>query len=359
MKVDIKQPAPCQYALHIQLGTEQIQPVHEAVVKEMQREALIAGFRKGKAPRELVEQRYPSKIRDETVRRLTQHTLEQVATERKLKPVGPFEVTRVNFEEANRFELEAQVDVEPEFQLAEYRRLPLMHTTPVVVTEEDRAKALAKLQESMAQLVPASTGAGANPAHTPVEAGEAKRKVVPALDDEFAKDVGFENLQQLTEHLDAKLREQRQAEQAQAREQALCDALVARHRFEVPASLVTKQAQRLEREFQVRLLLSGLPEAQVKDEVAKYTEQLKTNAARHVKLAFILDRIAGQEHLSVTQDEVVERLWTLSKQWGKDPVEVRRVLDAQGLWPSVLSSLRQDNTMKFLLSVSHNEEVHG
>jgi trigger factor len=182
--------------------------------------------------------------------------------------------------------------------------------------------------------------------------GEEKVKEVPKLDDEFAKDVGFEHLQQLTEHVEATLRQQRSAEQAQAMEQALCDALLSRHRFDVPASLVAKQTQRLEREFQVRLLMSGMPEAQIKDKVAAYAAQLQTNAARHVKLAFILDRIAGQEQLSITQEEVVERFWTLAKQWGKEPAEVRRLLDAQGLWPSVLSSIRQEKTMKWLLSAA-------
>ena len=356
MHIELKQPAPCQVALRIRLGPEQIQPAREAVLKEFQRDASLAGFRKGKAPRELVERRYTSQIREETARRLTQQTLEQVAAERKLKPVGPFEVQRAAFEREDSFELDAQVDVEPDFKLAEYRQIPVK-TAPVVVTEEDRAKALAKLQESMAQLVPAPSESAGRPTGQAGQGGEEaaqKVKELPALDDEFAKDVGFESLQRLTEHLEAKLREQRQAEHAQAREQALCDELLSRHRFEVPASLIAKQLLRLEREFQMRLLLSGLPEEHVKDEMAKYAEQLKTNAARHVKLAFILDRIAGSEQLSLTQDEVVERLWTLSKQWGKDPLEVRRLLDAQGLWPSVLSSIRQEKTMTWLLSVASN-----
>jgi FKBP-type peptidyl-prolyl cis-trans isomerase (trigger factor) len=258
MKIDMTQPAPCQYAVHIRLGSEGIQPVREAVLKEFQREANIAGFRKGKAPKELVERQYPSQIHEETIRRLTRQTLEQVVTERRLKPVGPFEVKRVTCEAAKAFELEALLDVEPEFKLADYRHLPVK-TSPVVVMDEDRAKALAQLQESMAQLVPVPP--------TGPAPSEAKVKEVPALDDELAKDVGFENLQQLTQHVEAKLREQRSAEQRQATEQALCDALLARHRREVPLSLVAKQAKRLERDVQVRLLLSGLPEEQVKDEV--------------------------------------------------------------------------------------------
>ena len=54
----------------------------------------------------------------------------------------------------------------------------------------------------------------------------------------------------------------------------------------------------------------------------------------------------------MTQDELVERLWKLSQRWSKDPIEVRRLLDERGLWPSVTSSIRQEKTVKFLLDAA-------
>lgn len=338
MTVHVSQPAPCQQALRIHLPADAVGPVRDVVVREFQREATIAGFRKGKAPREMVERQFPTQIREETLRRLTRQTFERVTTERHLKPIGPFEVTKLDFDEQKGLQLEAQVEVEPEFDVANYRGIRL--TKPAVsVSAEELTQALARLQESMAHLVPAGEG-------------QPKERQVPPLDDELAKDLGFETLERLKTHVDAKLREQKQAEAAQGLEQALCDALLERHRVEVPPRLVTRQAERLTREFQARLLLSGMPEEKIQEEVGTYTEQLKTNAIRLVKLAFILDRIAEHETLSVTQDEVVERLWTLAKRWGRDPAEVRRLLDAKGLWPSVLSSIRQEKTINFLLSAS-------
>ena len=343
MTVHVTQPRPCQDALRIQVTVDGVQPVREEVVREFQREATIAGFRKGKAPRELVERQHPVQIREETVRRLTRQVFEQAATERKLKPVGPFEVTRLDFNEAKGLEVEATVEVEPEFKLVEYRKIPLTKTSSTV-TAEDVAQALSRLQESMAQLVP-------------TEEGKPKEKRVPNLDDEFAKDVGLETLALLKTQVEAKLREQKQRQQRDALEQGLCEAVLSRHQFEVPPGLVGRQSERLTRDFQARLLLAGLTEDQVTQELATYTAQLQTDALRHVKLAFILDRIAEQERLSVTQDELVDRLWILSKRWGKDPAEVRRLLDGRGLWPSVISSIRQEKTMAFLLSAAQVEEV--
>src|SRR3989338_3701819 len=122
--------------------------------------------------------------------------------------------------------------------------------------------------------------------------------------------------------------------------------------FDVPAQLVSHQTERLTRDFKVRLLLAGRTEAQVEEETGKFTEQLRTNAQRYVKLSFILDRIAEQESLTVTQDEVVGHLWQLAQRWKKDPSEVRKFLDAQELWPSVVSTIRQEKTVTLLLKAA-------
>ena len=343
MTIRLTQPAPCQRQMHIQLEPDAIRPMREAVVREFQREATIAGFRKGKAPRDLVERKYPAEIREELLRRLTRQAFEQAAEEHKLRPVGPFEVSKLEFDEAKGLSLDAHVEVEPDFKLGDYRGIKLKKSA-VSVTAEERQQALARIQESMAELVPAGEG-------------EAKEKRVPALDDELAKDAGFENLQTLSDHVDAKLLEQKQTQQTQDLEQALTEELLKRHKIDVPPRLVANQMQRLTRDFQMRLLMGGMSEEQTKEELAKYTEQLATNAERHVKLAFLLERIFEQEQLSVTQDEMVERLWKLSKRWGKDPAEVRRLLDAQGMWPSVLSSIRQEKSLNFLMSVAQVEET--
>lgn len=340
--VSVTNPAPCQQQLRITLPPAGVQPVREVVVREFQKDATIAGFRKGKAPRELVERQFAAQIREETLRRLTRQVFERVAEERKLKPVGPFEVITLNLDEQKGLEVEARVELEPDFALADYRGIRLAKPG-VTVTDEEIAKALAQLQESHAELTPSQ------------QAGQPKEKRLPNLDDEFAKDVGFEHLEALKAHVEAKLRERQQAQFRQVLERELCDALLSRHRFDVPAGLVAKQAERLSRDVQVRLLLAGLSEAQMKEELAKYTEPLRTDAVRQVKLSFILERIAQQEELTVTQDELVDRLWKLARRWGKDPVEVRRTLDAQGLWPSVLSIIRQEKVINVLLSVANIE----
>ncbi len=334
VQATVTEPAPCQKSLRLRVGRRAIEPVRSAVLAEFQKHAALPGFRKGKAPLPLVERQHAKAIHEETIQRVTQQTLAQVAEAHQLKPVGPFELTAARFSEAEGLLLEATVEVEPSFALADYRGIPL--TTPsTAVAPEDVERAVGQLRESMAHLAPAGEG-------------QAKERQLPPLDDELAKDVGFQTLAALREHLKAKLREQRRLAAEQAVEAALCEELLRRHPFDVPPRLVSRQTERLTREFTARLLLSGVPEEQSGQETSKFAEQLRTSATRHVRLAFILDRIAAQEALTVTQDELVGRLWQLAQRSRKDPAEVRKRFDEQGLWPSVLSAIRQEKTISLL-----------
>jgi len=336
--VSITDTAPCEKSLRVHVDSGTIAPVRQAVVGEFQRQAALPGFRKGKAPSDLVERQYAKEIQEETLHRVTKQTFEQTTAEHQLKPVGPFVITKAEFTEASGLALEATVEVEPSFALAAYKGVAVSRP-PADVSPQDIGQALVRLQESMAQMVPAKEG-------------EAKERRLPAMDDELAKDLGYDTLVRLQEHVEAKLREQKRSSQGQAMEAQLSEALLARHAFEVPKRLIAHQTDRLARDFKARLLLAGTPEEKLEEEIAKFANELRTSAERHVKLGFILDRIAAKESVTVTQDELVQRLWQLAQRWKKDPVEVRRIFDAQGLWPSVVSAIRQEKTLAFLLSVA-------
>ncbi len=338
MQFSIEDAAPCQKAVRVQVLPAAIAPVRESVLREFQKEARLDGFRKGHAPTNLVEKRFGSSIQDETLQRVTRLAFEQAAKEHELRPVGPFEVSKADYLQEQGLTLEAKVEVEPVFALGEYRGIALKRPA-VTVSSEEINKALTQLQESMAQLVPSADG-------------QTKERQVPALDDELAKDLGQESLDKLKEHVEGKLREQKQTAIKQALEAAACDALVEKHPFDLPSGLVQRQAERLTRDFKVRLLMSGLPEEQADGELSKFTDKLRTSAERQVKLSFVIDRIAEKESLQVTQDELVERLWQLSQRWNKDPLQVREILDKEGLWQSVVSSIRQDKTLALVMEAA-------
>ncbi len=361
--IAIADAGPCQKTLRLRVGLETISPVRSAVIEEFRKRSTLPGFRKGKAPTDLVAQRFAEPIQEETVHRVTRQTLEHVVKTYELKPVGPIELRRADFNQADGLMLEATVEVEPAFQLTDFKNLRLTRQ-PATVSPEEVEQSLTALQESMAQLVPVDEGQPrpSDPGSPATEGrDQPKERRVPALDDELAKDLGFQTLAKLREHVEAKLREQKRQAQRETLENALYDELLKRHEFALPAGLVSRQLERVRQDFKARLLLSERTEGQVEEELEKFSQRLRDSAARHVKLGFILDRIAAQETLTVTEPEVVGRLWQVAQRWRREPAEVRRTFDEQGLWPSVISTIRQEKTVAHLLAsaVGDEEEKGG
>lgn len=336
-EVSIKDTGPCQKSVRLFVSLERIQPVREAVLKGFQKEASIPGFRKGKAPANLIEKRYAQNIQEETMQRVMQQSLEQAAKDNDLHPIGPFEVSKADFNETKGLEVEARVEVEPTFKLSEYKKIAITRQ-PITIGPEDVDKGLEQLQESMAKMVPSE------------KPDQPKERKVPLIDDELAKDLGFEKLDKLKEHVEQKLREQKKAVQSQALESGIYEELLRRNEFGVPQRLIDNQTERLVQDFKMRLMLSKVPEEKANEEMVKYDQRLRTDAEQMVKIYFILDRIATKESISVTQDEMLAKLWELSERWRKDPAQVRKTLDEQKMWPSIVSNIRREKTVEFLLA---------
>lgn len=335
----VSDKGPCEKSLKITVGKEVIDPIRQEILDGFRKQATLPGFRKGKAPANLIEQKHGKAIQEETVQRATKEALGAAIKEHSLRPVGPFELQRADLDEgAGNLILEATVEVEPDFKLGSYKGIS-MPKQDEAVSPEEIDKGLVSIQEQMAQMVPKGEG-------------EEKEKQLPAIDDDLAKSAGFENLEKLRTHVEAKLKEQKKTAGAHAKEAALTDELIKRHNFEVPAKLLANQAERLRRDFRARLVMTGIEEKKVDEELGKFSEKLRNNALQNVKLSFILDRIAEKESITVKDQDLLERLWKLSQAWQKDPLEVRKILDERQLWPSVISNIKQEKTMALLMQGS-------
>ena len=343
MKVEAKTIAPCQHRLSVSLPPETVAGAYDDVYRDIGREAVIPGFRKGKAPRDLLQQHHAQAAREEVLKRLIGDGLDRAARERKLRLTGECRIADVQLDERAGLRFTAEVEVEPEVPLGAYKGLALRRPS-AEVGDGDVAQALAALQEHRAELAP--TGAG-----------EEKTKQVPVLDDAFAKDVGFPTLEALRQRLRHDLETQRRTESRQVVEQHLYDALLLQSQFDVPPSLVAHQVERLRRNVAMRLLVNGVAEEQVKQEIAKLDQDLATNAQRQVKIRFILDRIAEAERLSVTREELVGQLWTIAQRSRQDPGALRKRLDAQGGWEALAAEVRYEKTMDFLLREAKIEDA--
>jgi trigger factor len=183
-----------------------------------------------------------------------------------------------------------------------------------------------------------------------VKIKEIKEKILPTLDDEFAKDLGdyasFEELK-------AKLKGEIEKEKALGLERQLkdqvVDQLLEANPFEVPESLVEEQAKAMVSDTRLRLAAQGVDFKNLGVSEEKLQEDYKSMAQKQVKTFLILDRIAGQEGIAVTDDEADDRLREMSERMHQKFDVVKRYYEKNGLLPEVKDGIIRDKTLNFLL----------
>jgi trigger factor len=187
-----------------------------------------------------------------------------------------------------------------------------------------------------------------------VKVKEIKEKILASLDDEFAKDLGgFDSLEALT----AKLREDMQKVKEEALDRhfkdQIVDQLLQKNSFEIPPSLVEEQNQALVSEAKLRLASQGMNLKDMDISEDKLREDYRAVAERQVKTYLILEKIAGQEGISVSDEEVQGRLKEISERSHQKFEAVKRYYEKNGLIPEMQAGILSDKTLNFLIEKSN------
>ena len=178
-----------------------------------------------------------------------------------------------------------------------------------------------------------------------------KRRVLPALDDEFAKDLGdFPTLDALR----ARVREDLEHEARHAAERAvradLMKQLASRVPFDVPASLIEREIDRRLEEFTHRLMDQGIDPRQAGVDWQAFRDSQRDVAREAVASAIVLDEVARREQIEVTEAEIEKEIDRYAERTARTPAAVRAALEKEGgLW-RVYGGLRREKSIDFLMA---------
>jgi trigger factor len=178
-----------------------------------------------------------------------------------------------------------------------------------------------------------------------------KIRVLPELDDEFAKDLGnFETL----EALGARVREDLEHEARHAAEREtrgeLMKQLAARLPFPAPDSLIDRELDRRVEDFARRLADQGIDPRQASIDWRGLRESQREAAREAVAGALVLDEVARRERLEVSEAEVERDIARHAERTGRSAAALRAVLEKEGGLARVYSGLRREKTIDFLLA---------
>ena len=163
-----------------------------------------------------------------------------------------------------------------------------------------------------------------------------KRKKLPALDDEFAKDCGpYASMAELTEKLRAEMEKALKKDIEDTYKDTILKRLEETHHFDLPDTLVERELEAIVRQqMQARQRQKGQPVSPDpvvrQEEIRKAREEHKAEAMRRVKIGLVLEAIADKEGLKVEQEDIQNELLRLSQELRMAPEELGRLIQSGG-----------------------------
>ena len=174
-----------------------------------------------------------------------------------------------------------------------------------------------------------------------VKVNAVKVKEVPAIDDEFAKDVSeFDTLDELKADVRGKITAEREEAAGRAFEDILMGKVADGLTGEIPDAMVEAQAQRFVDNFRMQIQSQGLPFDKYLEmtnmDVDSLLEQAKEPAARQVKMDLAVGAIIKTEGLEATDEDVDAEYEKMAKQYGMEAEEIKKYMDAEVIREQVL-----------------------
>ncbi len=191
-----------------------------------------------------------------------------------------------------------------------------------------------------------------------VTVNEVKEKKLPVLDDEFAKQVGHENLGDLRVKAREFLQRERIADSEQKLQSELLGKIIEKNHFDVPVALIEGQTRALAEDWAQDLKKQGYEEKFIQQTITHEIENLKKRAENQVRASLVLEAIAKEEGISINTEEVEMEIDRLSVTMNVEKTKLQEYYAKNsGRKEDLEFRLRQERTIKFLLDKAKIKSV--
>ena len=400
MKVTLEKEKENVVKLDITIPAKDAADAYNKAVNTISKYVNIDGFRKGKAPRAVVERHVGTeRIKQEAIENLMPKAINQAVVDNNLDLIAQPYITNYNFNIGEDLTVTAKAELRPEVTLGQYKGLTLevkdspveedamqksidrlleQHSTQETVIDrptKDTDIAVIdfegtvngeKIQGGDAKNYPLDlahsnfipgfaeqlVGKNLNDEFD-IKINEIKEKKLPELNDEFAQKVGsFKTVDELKADIQNYLNSQRERTNKMNAENEVFKAVIDGAKVDIPQSMVDREADSLKQEYTQRLAAQGinweaLVKAQGEDQLLK---NLSEDALVRIKNSLVIDKIAKDENIKLEQKDLEAKFAQLGAAYGLQPQDLIKQL---GQNPELLASISQqamnDKVKDFLM----------
>lgn len=420
MKVSVEDRQGLFKALRVEVEGEVVRSALDEVYNYLRQNAEVEGFRKGKAPLWVIKAKFRDYIQEEVGKRVANATLANAIQESGFRPVADVYLEKVQLEESSqRLSYSVSFEVPPDFELESLEGLEV-EIRKVEFSDELVKKRIEEIREEQAVWEPVerearegdlavvdyrveevdsgettegetsgvigtktfreeiekeligkkegdrfvlqdltlydTEGRPAGKARVEITLKGIKEKVLPELNDDFARELG---LGQTWAEAEEKIREEVRANLENLRRGMIADAvaikLVELHQFEVPQTLLQRELSHLV-ERRVRELSQWGIDPKYLDYKA-IAKELTPQAVLNIRLRYILDKYANSRGIQVSTEELQEKIKELAKTYERPVEEIREFLHRENLLPVLEEDIRREKALEDIISKAVVREV--
>lgn len=371
--------------IQISIPVEGILQQIEAVYREYAKEVRVPGFRKGRVPRSFLDSRFGREVfLQEAQEDLQRKHLPIALTELELRPVSTPQLEIVSFDESEQFVFTATFATLPKVQLPEYKGLEATVPPLKAVSEDDIKQSLDDVQQQFGvlgemegdevsdgdlvrvkegeqewdtramndnpitrNLVGAAIGATVDidanlpdgkPLKTSLEVVGLRQVILPEIDDDLAKDAGYDDLDTLKKDIEERIAKRREDMHQQWIQSSLLEALLAKMDIPLPESfvsdLVDEETERLQKSFDGpesnRSFADYLEQREMTEEDLKV--EIKASIEARMRRELVLQQLAVDLEISIDDEELGKLAEQDAATYDEDPVRFTARLKAEDRW---------------------------
>ncbi len=424
--VTIEDTGPCKKKVTIEIAREKIAYTTDKQYKELGNEAIVPGFRKGRAPRRLIEKRFGKETTEQIKLILLDDASKSAIEGNELQAIGEpdIDVENIEMPAEGSLTFDFEVEVRPEFDLPQLEGIPVTKTK-LEVTDDQIDREIEQIQRWSGVWTPREEGpveledqiiadavlkiedieeeekldnveihvrqngfVGAIPVEkldellVGAKTGETKETSVdvpetffreeyrgkkvdlkidikdikwlkPAeIDENFLKRYEVDDKDELREKIQDTLHSRLEGQSRTEMTEQIYKYLLDKTEFDLPMDVVAEQAHSVLQRQYTNLLMRGLSQEQVGEQIEQLKAGSEQQAQEQLKTFFIMDKVADKFEIKVTGEEINGHIAQLAMQRGQRPERMKEDMERNGSLAQFSLEVRQDKCIAKLLETA-------
>lgn len=270
MKTAVKKLDSTKCEINVEVSGELVKNKFEAVFSQIAKEAKVAGFRPGKAPRDVLEKHYASVVHEQVLKELVPDVYNQAIEAEKLDVVELPQITDVKLDRSN-LSFKAVVETLPEIAVKDYKHQKINFKT-ISVSADEIKRQIDSVKES---------------------------RKAEMLDDKFARSLGYPNLAEFEKAVERQISITKENQERARIENELIENITKGLEFKLPQGLVNRQIQDMLRQTKIDLAMKGVPRDKIDEQEKLLLDGITPDAKKQVKVYLVLSQIAKKENIEI------------------------------------------------------------